>query len=172
MSLVEIFEPIYKNKALQDRGLEDKAVSIYTKFIEQRDKYLSLSASRKNLRSITSQEAFICVAELEKMGYLIGKIDKCRLVYKFNDGMERTDISVPLSKIDAAQKHFEDKIAKKIDKARRVLEKYEDRKNLLSPLRAEKEEIEQVLTKSALELHQDKECDPSTCNFCGFGIEV
>lgn len=170
MSLVEIFEPIYRNKALQERGLEDKAVSIYTKFIEKKDSYLSLSAAKKNLRSVTSQEAFICAAELEKMGYLVGKIDKARLVYKFNDGMERTDISVPLSKIDAAQKYFEDKIAKKIDRARKVLERYEDRKNLLSPARTEVEESNQILQKTALELHEAKECDPNTCRLCGFGM--
>lgn len=179
MSFTEVFSPIYQNVSLQGRKLEDKAVRLYTKFVQNKDTYLSLAAAKKNFRDITSQEVFICVAELEKMGYLVAKIDKARLVYKFNDGTDRTNLSVPLSKIDAAQKLFEDKIERKIERARKVLEKYQDKKNLKLDKQEDQNSSSSAEQRTAMEIHEqdhvpyginDINCRPCQLDKGTFGI--
>src|SRR4051812_42592393 len=75
MSLTDLFAPVYSCKGISKFKLEEKAVKVLQKFIEQLNTYLSLSAAKRNFKSITSQDMFIIVSELERIGYLIGKID-------------------------------------------------------------------------------------------------
>lgn len=188
MSLTELFAPVYACEGIKKFKLEEKAVKLLQKFVESIDTYLSLNAAKKNFKSISSQDAFIIVSELERIGYLIGKIDKGRMVFKFNNTSERSKISVPLSDIEYAQKRYEERLAKKVERAAKTIERYKNLSSLteikdksdiqrenffdvsLLPVENEAvmltEKLKQSKSKTALELHQDKECDSSVCRFC------
>jgi len=190
MGLTELFLPVYNCEGIKKFNLEEKAVKLLQKYVESLDSYLSLNAAKKNFKSITSQDAFIIVSELERIGYLIGKIDKGRMVFKFNNTSERSKISVPLSDIEYAQKRYEERLAKKVERAAKTIERYKnlsslieikdketsDRENLfdvsLLPVENEAvmltEKLKQSKSRTALEIHEQDhkfKIDPN-CRFC------
>lgn len=188
MGLTELIAPLYNSKELQQFSLEEKAVKILQKFIDSQGKYISLSAAKHNYKNISAQDVFIIAAELERLGYVLGKLDKGRLVYKFNDTSQRTEVSIPIDNIKAAQKRFEERLSKKIERAAKTIEKYKnlgslvevvetkDAKNehdielerqLMKGTTPQKEYVPTfVSVKTALELHEAKECNPANCRFC------
>jgi len=187
MSLTELIAPLYNSKELQQLGLEEKAVKVLNKFIDARGEYISLSEARHNFKTITSQDVFAIVTELESIGYLIGKLDKGRQVYKFNDTSARTAVAVPLDKIKAEQKRFEERLSKKIERAAKTIEKYKNLGSLVEVVKEEPDKTSEQIklerdfllnkqeyipqsssAKSAKELHESQECDSKFCRFCAF----
>jgi hypothetical protein len=188
MSISELLSPIYTNEELKRFKLEEKAVKVLNRFIEQSGKFISLSAARQNYRHITSQDIFIIVSELERIGYIIGRLERGRIVYKFNNSAERTAVSVPLTQIEYNQKRFEERLARKIERAAKTIERYKNLGSLVEVVDTKEQKIEEdreverqmvkgnmpereytptfLSVKTALELHEAKECDPKTCRIC------
>jgi hypothetical protein len=188
MSITELLAPIYNDKDLQRLGLEEKAVKILNRFIERSEEYLSLSAAKQNYKSITSHEVFAIISTLERIGYVIGKLDRGRSVYKFNNTSQRTAVSVPLSHIELQQKRFEERLAKKIERAAKTIERYKNLGSIVEIVSSKEDKVEKdreverqmvkgvmpqkdytptmISVKTALEKHQSNECDSTTCRFC------
>lgn len=168
MNLSEKVAILTQNEGIKRFGLEDKAAKVLLKMFElfnkDKEAFYSFAKIRNGFKSVTSEDLRIILAELEACKMILTEYRRTQFYYKFNDDPTKwtENINFDTATIAQLQQQTRDKIKKKIDRAKKVLEVYDEEALSKQP----------NLPRTARELHLAKECDPNTCKICAFGIEV
>ena len=161
-------EGIVKFKLID--GAKKILLKMVSEFGQDSEKFLTLAEIRRNFRSLNTQDAEFIVLELRDLDLLEVKIrGKSMLVFRYNYlkikqanllGLDRQERLKSFIKVrnEKRIKFYEQRLAN-LRKDRFVGDEQASEELL--------HEIDvKLLTKSVLELHEAKECDPLGCRLC------
>lgn len=149
---------------------------LFTLYFKDKERFWSFAEVHKNFKTVSCEDARLILTELERCGMVITKSEKSRLWYKYNDDVTKftNNSEFNTEKIIEIRKAYEEKLRKKIERARKFLRKVEQPKPprekdclddfIQSEYGQTSPEI--TLQKTAKDLHDSKECDPLFCRFC------
>jgi hypothetical protein len=144
-------------------------------YIKDKDKFYTFAGVHRRFGSITTEDSLLILTEFERCGMVVTKNEKGKIWYKYNDDITKftNNSEYDIEKVIELKKAYEDKLRKKIERVKRFLKEIEQKtprkRDVLDQYIEEnyaQTSPEITLEKTALELHEAKECDPLFCRFC------
>lgn len=184
MNTVEHLTKALNNENIKRFKLEKQVQKLLSKLIElslqDSEAFWSFAKIVRSFRHITSEDALIIFNEFEQSGIIVTRPQRGSTYYRFNtDSEARTSNLIFDKRFLELKAEHDEKIRKKIAKAKETLERYNAADALASaPKSAQqhakeafdlvgKEQLQEVVESlTALEKHQQQICDPLTCRFC------